>query len=307
MSKQHVIERLKQIVPAPARNALRPLKFRLRLLRTAVRANRGHRGTAPGVVLIGAMKSGTTSLFNYLAAHPAITPPIVKEIDYFSYNWCRGDDWYRAHFPTTPRDTITAEASSGYLPYPRAAGRVHETLPDTRIVAVLRDPVARAISHYFHERRAGREHRSISEAMRAPEADRAIELLPDDECDWYRAFQGRWPGDRRARRLVEAHPIHRAYVWFSRYAEHLGPWLDRFGEGSLMVLRSEDLFADPSGQTARVLSFLGLSAATQPTDAMVFNPGQRANVDAGTRRYLETTLAASNRKLADLLGEEFRW
>ena len=307
MSKQYVIERLKRIVPAPARNALRPLRFRLRLARTAVRSARGHRGTAPGVLIVGAMKSGTTSLFSYLASHPQIRSPIVKEIDYFSYNWRRGPAWYHAQFPSAPADSITAEASSGYLPYPRAAERVKLALPDTRIVAVLRDPVARAISHYFHERRAGRESRPISEAIRAPEADRAISLPEDDEQAWYSAFQGRWPGDRQARRLVAQHPINRAYVWFSRYADHLAPWVERFAPESMLILRSEDLFADPAGQTARVLSFLGLPVTSLPVDAKVFNPGDGAGVDADTRAFLEQTLAVSTRKLPDLLGPQFRW
>ena len=78
----------------------------------------------PDFLIVGAQRAGTTSLYRYLAEHPAVAPPIRKEIQYFSLHHGRGDQWYRSHFPVAGRDRRTFEATPYYLLHPAAPARL---------------------------------------------------------------------------------------------------------------------------------------------------------------------------------------
>ena len=116
----------------------------------------------PDFVIIGAMKSGTTSLYDFLIKHPAIAPAAKKEVMYFStwYKYKLGKLWYRSNFPTnlsrsafykkTTQRLLSGEASPPYLFYPMVPGRMKGVLPDVKLIVILRNPVDRAYSHYHH-------------------------------------------------------------------------------------------------------------------------------------------------------------
>jgi hypothetical protein len=113
------------------------------------------------VLVVGAQRCGTSSLFKYLGAHPECGASIRKEARFFTEYYHEGTDWYRAHFPLSagrPRRQIYFEATPDYLLDPRVPQRAKALLPeDFRIIALLRDPVERAYSHYWHNRRLGSE------------------------------------------------------------------------------------------------------------------------------------------------------
>ena len=115
----------------------------------------------PDFVIIGAQKSGTTSLYRYMIQHPSILAASKKEIHYFDIRYQNGDLWYRSHFPfsvlTKNRTFITGEASPYYLFHPHALTRMRQVIPKTKIIILLRNPVDRAISHFFHEKKRQRE------------------------------------------------------------------------------------------------------------------------------------------------------
>jgi Sulfotransferase domain len=110
----------------------------------------------PNFIIIGAMKSGTTSLFHYLQAHPQAHMSPLKEVEFFveERNWRRGFDWYRAQFAGAHPETIAiGEVSTTYTKYPEFKGvpeRIAKHLPDARLIYVLRDPIERIRSHYQH-------------------------------------------------------------------------------------------------------------------------------------------------------------
>lgn len=116
--------------------------------------------TLPEFIIIGAQKAGTTSLYNYLIEHPSIFPAFKKEVLYFDVNYRKGIHWYKSFFPTTifkfliskysNRRFITGEASPYYILYPHAAKRIHSTLPKVKIIILLRNPINRSFSQYFH-------------------------------------------------------------------------------------------------------------------------------------------------------------
>lgn len=190
-------------------------------LRDAVLAGRQVRGKQhshlPDYLIVGVQKCGTTALFDSLTGSDRFGMPLVKEIRYFDRERLRSLDWYRAHFwslDDTPR--VWGEATPAYFDTPIVPGRVAATLPDVKVLVQVRDPLARAISQYFHAVDHNFEKRPIGEAF----ADE-IALLRN----------GGWPS-------VEAYQ-RTGYLARSRYPVALRRWLDRFPADQVRVLVAE--------------------------------------------------------------------
>src|SRR6187397_1377370 len=115
----------------------------------------------PDFLILGAQKAGTTALYSYLRRHPAIVGPSWKEVSFFDRHYARGEAWYRGNFPTRLRHAlaerraharaIAGEASPSYVFHPSAPERVAALVPDARLIALVRNPIDRALSHYHHE------------------------------------------------------------------------------------------------------------------------------------------------------------
>jgi Sulfotransferase domain len=118
----------------------------------------------PNFVVIGAMRSGSTSLYKYLQAHPDVFMP-RKEIHFFDRKWDRGLSWYLSRFEGHSGQPAVGEATPTYLAEPNALDRMASTIPDARLLAVLRDPVDRAYSHYWMEHARDRDPRTFEEAI----------------------------------------------------------------------------------------------------------------------------------------------
>lgn len=115
----------------------------------------------PDFVIIGAQKSGTSFFYNLLTRHPQIEKAATKEVHFFSRYYDLGPSWYNSHFPF-PRqkdasNPLTGEATPYYLLHPLAARRAADTIPQARLIVMLRNPVDRAYSHYQHQVRMGNE------------------------------------------------------------------------------------------------------------------------------------------------------
>jgi len=301
---------LRRWLPDPVINSTRHLRHRARLARVRLRALGDRERLTPSFLIIGAMKAGTTSLFRYLCDHPMIFSPVVKEIHYFNFNWSRPPGWYGAHFPAArgrPEGALTGEASPGYLVHPRAPRRARERLPDARIIVLLRDPVRRALSQYFHGRRLGLESRPVDEALFAPESHTSFNLTPEQEGDWFAALNGGPRRRAKAATLIARCPMHQAYITQSRYAEHLPAWLEAFDRDRILTLRAEDLFDDPGGELDKTLQFLGLDAVER-TDLPAHNVGKYPeSVSAEVIARLKEEFAEPNLHLFELIGKDLRW
>jgi hypothetical protein len=270
------------------------VKRPLRRLRADYRELTGPLRGLPSLLILGAQRSGSTSLFNYLVQHPDVLPPLGKEIHYFDLHYQRGLNWYRGRFPYAHRlggGTLTLDASPYYLLHPLAPERAARLVPGAKLVALLRNPVERALSHYQHEVRGGRESLPFERAIEQ-EAERLSgeeERLRSDPT--YYSFNH-----------------HRySYVRRGRYLEQLRRWVEHFPRSQLLVLQSERLFADPVGATATVHEFLGV----RPHRLEHYKPFLHGAYDrampAGVRTRLVEYFEPHNRELYDWLGKEFDW
>lgn len=270
-------------IPGPARAVLRNAVWTFGHATSFAR-------TLPDFLILGAQKAGTTALYSYLRRHPEIGGPVWKEVSYFDRHYPRGTAWYRGQFPLRNDGRIAGEASPGYLFHPLAPERVRETVPDAKLIVLLRDPVDRALSHYHHEVGLGREPLSFEEAIDAE--------------------PGRTRGEEE--RLVRE-PGYFSHAWWDytylargRYAEQLERWLALFPGEQLLVLGSEDLAAEPARTYSRVLDFLGRSPHELDSYPRVYDQAY-AEMSPETRRRLSAEFAEPNTRLYDLLGRDFGW
>ena len=126
----------------------------------------GARGRLPTFLVIGAQKSGTTSLVHYLGAHPDVFA-LPDEVHFFDRNFERGIDWYRERFGAATRERHVGESTPEYMYARDVPRRIAETLADVRLLAILRNPVDRAYSAYWHNRTRGHEELPFEEALDA--------------------------------------------------------------------------------------------------------------------------------------------
>lgn len=295
--RQDAADALKSVTPLPVRRKLVKLRLWGREQTAPMR-------TLPDALIIGGQRCGTSSLYKYLGRHPNVAPSLRKEIEYFSTDYAKGDRWYQAHFAMQARRAtaerfrgafLTFEATPDYIFDPRAPERAAALVPDAKLIAMLREPAERAVSNYYHNVRHGLEDLELEPALRAEDERVAGEVeraLTEPE--------------------YQALPLRRfSYVGRGRYAEQLERWLAHFPEEQLLVVRSEDLFAKPSETFARILGFLGLPSWEPPefrnysyTNAM---DGDYPEPPAAVRAFLAERFEAPNRRLVELLGEEYRW
>jgi hypothetical protein len=176
---------------------------------------------------IGAQKCASTWLHRILAAHPDVVVPAIKEVDFFSYRYDHGYQWYERCFDARRPARARGEISPSYFSEPAVPERVARCLPRARILLSLRDPVERALSNHRHEVRVGH--------LTGPDL----------------SFEAG----------LRNNPM---YVEQGRYATHLRNWLRHFDRDRILVLLMEDIEAGPAAVCAQVYRFLGIDARFVP-------------------------------------------
>jgi len=278
--------------------------------RSLVGLNPGRGRLLPDFIVIGAAKSGTTSLYGALADHPFVVPCTTsdphfqntKEIHFFSSGFQRGEDWYRSHFPLESarrefaaehgRPFLTGEASPSYMSSFWAPGRIRQLLPEVKFLAVLRNPVDRAYSQFQMSRRQGIEPlESFEEATAAEEERLRPELARLAADPHYNSPDfGRW-----------------SYLARSRYAEQFERWLELFPREQFLAFSAEDLLGDPTNTLDVVHDFLGLPAHRHEAPPRLHTGGDYDPLAPDARARLAEYFRPHNERLYELIGIDFGW
>lgn len=219
----------------------------------------------PDFIVIGAMKSATTTLHEQLARQPGIFMTTPKEPNFFSDDdiFARGIRWYESLFAAGARADLRGESSTHYtkLPtYSRTLARICEYVPKAKFVYLMRHPIDRLVSHYIHDWTEGRIHVPI---------DVAVHRHPE---------------------LVE----------YGRYAMQLRPYLETFGPARVLPVFFDRLRVMPQAELERVCAFIGyrgeprwhraVSHANASTDRMRKSPLRDAIVEQPLVRTLRHRL-----------------
>jgi hypothetical protein len=183
-----------------------------------------------------------------------------------------------------PVGTFSWPWTPSYIYQPRVPKRVKETLPDARLIVLLRNPTDRAYSHYLHARSLGREHLPFDEAL-------ATEGQPSRS-------------DGRTPPKVWAATQNLAYVARGRYIDQLERWWKLFPRDQFLLLKSEEFFRDPITTMRVVTDFIGVDAFV-PRDVKARNQSHGPPLDASLRAQLDDRFAADNRRLLAATGIDF--
>jgi hypothetical protein len=186
----------------------------------------------PNFLIIGAMKSATTSLFDLLSQHPQVFSCSPKEPEFFydEKTYARGWSWYESLFADARAEVAVGEASTSYTKYvlnPRCAERIARHLPEARLIYIVRHPLKRLESHWFHKLIEDRD------TLPLPQAVRKVPHLIDTSLYW------------------------RQISVYRRF----------YSDDRILVLFFEDFSRDPQSVLARCHRFLGLDSADTAVDA----------------------------------------
>lgn len=214
----------------------------------------------PNFVVIGAPKSGTTSLFYYLKQHPEIFLPTRKELHYFAFPQlekhacgpgdrdtlsalCSTREAYEKHYASIRQEKAVGDVSPSYLYYANdVAERILQELGRVKIIAILRDPAEKAFSQYMHLVRDHRENLGFYEALLAEQGRR--------EAGWSDIWR---------------------YVESSLYSERLAKYVAVFGQENVKVLLFSDLVENPQAVTRDVFRFLGVDEDYKSDTERIYN------------------------------------
>lgn len=198
----------------------------------------------PNFFIVGAARSGTTSLDRYLSQHPEIYITLRKEVHFFAADHfprtgpgdeglnrrvIRDEEKYSQLFADVAKEQAVGESSVFYLCFPDSAQRIAQAVPDAKIIILLREPVDRAYSAYMFLVRDGRETLGFEEGLSREEERRQ------------KGFEPMW-----------------WYKELGLYSSQVKRYLDVFGEERVKVLLYDDLCANPRQVLRDVFAFLGI-------------------------------------------------
>ena len=184
----------------------------------------------PTYLIAGAMRSGTTALNSYLREHPDVAVSSTKEVHFFDSFYDRGVEWYREQFPHSESARAVGEATPNYMFSTTALDRIKQTLPDVKLVVMLRNPIDRAYSHYWHDKARGKTEGDFGENVKR-------------EMD----------GDQGLN-----------YIARGRYRAQIEHILERFPPTALHVEVFEDMVDRPDDLYASVCRFIGVDHSFRP-------------------------------------------
>jgi hypothetical protein len=287
-SANHLSKRLKQVL-------LHRLRWGAKKLRHSYRFSTSHWRDLPDFLVIGAMRAGSDSIFAYLIQHPQILGSYIKETHYFDWNYSKGVAWYRSNFPfvfEVKEDTLVGEATPDYLVYPYISRRIHALLPEAKLVAILRNPTYRAISHYFFSKFFGWETLPLMDALLAEEErirPKLEKMLQDesyfsDETIWF------------------------SYKQRGLYIEQLRRYWEVFDRKQILIIDNAKLLNETRDTLKIIFEFLDIDPGIEIKDLSRKNvTNYPADIPLSVYQYLNEFFAPFNEQLFEEIDQDFGW
>ncbi|GGA80129.1 deacetylase sulfotransferase [Neiella marina] len=231
-------------------------------------------------VVAGAQKSGTTALDQYLRRHQGLAMPDKKEVHFFDNSrlFANGEPNYRkyhAFYPSNCAGRLMGDVTPAYMYLPDCMPRIHRYNPDIKVIAVLRNPIERAYSHWNMERHRGREKLPFVQAM-AEEAER-IQLSRGSSRKY-------------------------SYVDRGFYSQQIERIWQLFPKQQTLFLRHDELLTDPTTTVNQIYRFLAIEELPHTEKKDVHSRPYVSKISADEKQQLRSIFAAEITKLENLLG-----
>ena len=252
----------------------------------------------PNFFVIGGMRCGTTSLYHYLGQHNCIKRAAYDEIGYFDDNFHLGLNWYRSLFPTKfmqkkieseYKKFLTYDVTPFYIYNPLVVDRIFKFSPNAKIIAVLRNPIDRAYSHYNNKMQAEGDTKTTFEEIINAE----IEIIEKNKknIDDY-AF------------LVNT--FYELLLARGFYAKQLEFWFKKFPRKNILLISSEELATNTDKTISEIFEFLEVPIQ-KISDLTKQNEIKYPKMKDSTREILINFFKPYNEKLFGMLGRRFNW
>ena len=256
----------------------------------------------PDFVIIGASRSGTTALYDYMVQHPDIKKSKFKEIHYFNREFHRGINWYRLFFPLKikkffatkiqKKKFVTGEASVLYIHHPHAPKRMFELLPKIKIIVLLRNPIDRAYSsHQYRWKINFKEPLNFDEVI-----EKENEFIKNEfekmEKD----------GNYYSRKFYD-----HAYCTTGIYVDQLERWFKYFPIEQFLIIQSEEFFSNTPEIMDKIYDFLELPEHRLTNYKKIHSSNYKEKMNQETRKKLVEFFKPHNERLYKLLGTNFHW
>ena len=241
----------------------------------------------PDILVVGAQKAATSTIFETLSAHPDVevahdprTRAAKKEVHFFNNACARGGEWYASHYVSSAARGI--DATPNYLSTLDAHARMGKTVPDARLVISLRDPIARAYSQYNHYKQ---------------------DLPRSREWDWLRP-DGHFSENIQAESEPSSplEPRHRGFVARGYYIDQIESLLQYYPREQLHIMVMEQWTKQPEAAVDELLDFLGLRRRALPVGTAHRRAYTVETIERETHTLLQRTYEPYNSRLFAFLG-----
>ena len=244
----------------------------------------------PDFLIIGAVRSGTTSLYYDICQHPSVEKAAYDEVGFFDDNFHLGLNWYRSIFPTKKKMekirngtgfSITGEDTPFYIWNNDAVERIAQLLPKIKLIVILRNPVDRAYSNYYLGVREGTEKRSFKDAI----------MMDMDYIN---------------QQKLENIDYKKSYIAKGLYSEQLKKWFKVFNKKQICVISTEKFLENPNEILEKIFKFLELPGFS-------INKFEKRKVssypqmDKNIRKKLNDYFITHNEELYEMIDEKYDW
>lgn len=244
-------------------------------------------------LIVGVGKSGTTSLADMVSQHPDVIITDPKEPWFFDTNdYYKGMSWYwEKYLDAYSGERFVGEASSQTLFVPYAAKRLKETVPEAKLIVLLREPSSRAYSDWWMKYCTGLDKDNFETSI-LKNFDQIKSGLDFADPDVWQKH-------------IESHKnvlVNKTYIEYGYYASQLENYLNYFSREQILVLLFDDLVNDPQGTTEKVWRFIGIEKkmALPNIDTRVKNPAMNKNMQSTIRTIKKTPVLGPLLKLTPL-------
>lgn len=249
----------------------------------------------PDFFIIGAQKSGTTTVSAYLNQHPQLFSSTKKEVHFFDRTNFSDSDIreYENFFPNLRCGTdqlLYFEATPSYLPQAGVPGRILKNLPEAKFIVILRDPISRAFSAFHMQKRAGK----------IP-SDSLFNALIRQDIERLETFF------KSGRHLLDRPRIMRGLVGRGLYIRQIEHWFSYFNPDRFLFLDFNDLGANPEKFYQRIYAFLNVSFDQHDHFLHKVKGDYKDRMDTESHQLLSEYYSLPNRALFHLLGLKFGW